>query len=71
MEKKENKMQYVFLGNTGMMIPRLTFGAMTFCKNEDFDTYYACFKRAYDMGINFFDTAETYAVNGASEILLG
>ena len=72
MEKKEEKncMEYTFLGNTGMMIPKLTFGTMTFRELDKFDDYYEIFKKAYEMGMNMFDTAEVYG-NGSSEILLG
>lgn len=73
MEKKEetNIMEYKYLGNTGMMVPLMTFGTMTFTDLKKFDDYYEIFKKAYDMGMNMFDTAEVYGFGGSSEILLG
>jgi aryl-alcohol dehydrogenase-like predicted oxidoreductase len=72
-------MQYTTLGNTGLVVSRLSFGAMTFTNgNKDIG---AVFKvgaeladqlvgRSLDAGVNFFDTADGYA-GGESEILLG
>lgn len=34
------------------------------------DEAFACFKAAYDTGINFFDTAENYSA-GQAEVILG
>jgi len=39
-------------------------------KPEDEETNLAIFKRAVDLGINFFDTAEVYA-SGECETFLG
>jgi aryl-alcohol dehydrogenase-like predicted oxidoreductase len=72
-------MQYVRLGNTGLIVSRLAFGAMTFTNgNRDLATIYKVGADladelvgiALDAGINFFDTADVYA-NGESETLLG
>jgi aryl-alcohol dehydrogenase-like predicted oxidoreductase len=72
-------MQYSLLGNTGLTVSRLAFGAMTFTAgNKDIG---AVFKvgadlagelvgRALDAGVNFFDTADGYA-GGESETMLG
>jgi aryl-alcohol dehydrogenase-like predicted oxidoreductase len=72
-------MQYTQLGNTGLIVSRLSFGAMTFTNgNKDIG---AVFKvgaeladqlvgRSLEAGVNFFDTADGYA-GGESEILLG
>ena len=69
-------MQYTILGNTGLVVSRLSFGAMTFTQgNKDIG---AVFKvgaeladqlvgRSLDAGINFLDTADGYA-GGESEI---
>ena len=72
-------MQYTTLGNTGLIVSRLSFGAMTFTAgNKNFATIYkteeadanAMVGKAMDAGINFFDTADGYA-GGESEMMLG
>jgi aryl-alcohol dehydrogenase-like predicted oxidoreductase len=72
-------MQYTRLGNTGLVVSRLAFGAMTFTAgNKDLASIYKVgasladelVGQALDAGINFFDTADAYA-NGESETLLG
>jgi voltage-dependent potassium channel beta subunit len=63
-------MEYRFLGPTGLKVSTLGFGCMTFEDLSKEDTYFEIFKKCYDSGINFFDTAENY-FNGNSEILLG
>src|SRR5215203_4554919 len=67
------------LGNTGLLVSRLCFGAMTFrdantmlgtlarVGSEDAD---ALVGRSLEAGINFFDTADMYS-GGDSEVLLG
>ena len=72
-------MLYNRLGDTGLIVSRLAFGAMTFGKAEG--AYAAIFKvgqelanelvaRSLDRGVNFFNTADAYA-NGDSETMLG
>lgn len=72
-------MQYTLLGNTGLTVSRLAFGAMTFTAgNSDLGSVYRVganlagelVGRALAAGINFFDTADGYA-GGESEALLG
>ncbi len=72
-------MQYTMLGNTGMLVSRLGFGAATFTQgNKTLPTMYKVgaaladelVGTAIDSGINFFDTADVYA-DGESETLLG
>jgi aryl-alcohol dehydrogenase-like predicted oxidoreductase len=72
-------MQYATLGDTGLIVSRLGFGALTFTQGDQ--TLGAVYKvgaqladalvgRALDAGVNFFDTADVYA-DGESETLLG
>lgn len=72
-------MQYTTLGNTGLVVSRLAFGAMTFTAGQQ--SMAAIYKvgarladelvgQCLDAGINFFDTADGYA-SGESETLLG
>jgi aryl-alcohol dehydrogenase-like predicted oxidoreductase len=72
-------MQYTTLGSTGLVVSRLSFGAMTFGVGElvagvfnDIDQAMAdqMVGRALDAGINLFDTADAYT-GGQSEIILG
>ena len=68
-------MQYVNLGNTGLKVSRLCLGTMTFgfkfrnigaVGQEDAN---AMVKKAYETGINFFDTADMYSFGESEEIL--
>ncbi|MEX1827475.1 aldo/keto reductase [Luteibacter sp. CQ10] len=71
-------MKYNRLGNTGLFISELAFGAMTFGHNAGFDTLgglgqdeaNAMVRRSFEAGINLYDTADFYAL-GDSERLLG
>src|ERR1019366_5606784 len=69
-------MQYTSLGSTGLKVSRLCLGAMTYgskqwrpwvLSEEEAPPF---IKRALELGINFFDTADMYSV-GASEEVLG
>lgn len=72
-------MQYSMLGNTGLLVSRLCFGAMSFRQDNEAQAALAKVRgkeadamvgRALDAGINFFDTADVYS-GGESEIMLG
>jgi aryl-alcohol dehydrogenase-like predicted oxidoreductase len=72
-------MQYSRLGNTGLIVSRLSFGAMTFgtgagpfasVSKVDEANARKLIDMSMDAGINFFDTANGYAA-GQSEIMLG
>ena len=73
-------MQYARLGDTGLVVSRLSFGAMTFGETSggpmasihkvDQSTADAMVGRAIDAGVNLFDTADAYA-GGQSEVMLG
>jgi len=63
-------MEYRILGQTGVKVSRLCFGAMSFGGDADEATSAAMFKRCRDVGINFFDCANAYA-GGRSEEILG
>lgn len=72
-------MKYTILGNTGLVVSRFAFGAMTFTAgNKSIGSVFKVEKdladqlvgQSIDAGINFFDTADGYA-NGESESLLG
>jgi aryl-alcohol dehydrogenase-like predicted oxidoreductase len=72
-------MQYSRLGNTGLIVSRLAFGAMTFgnaagpfaaISKVDEEAARTMIAMSLDAGINFFDTANMYA-DGQSEVMLG
>jgi aryl-alcohol dehydrogenase-like predicted oxidoreductase len=71
-------MQFRPLGNTGLIVSRLAFGNMTFGSDPRFpsvakvdtETARAMVHRAFDAGVNFFDTADGYS-NGEAEKYLG
>ena len=56
-------MQYRYIGKSGLRVSPVCMGTMTFgtqCKDEA--TAFAIMDKAYDAGVNFFDTAELYPV---------
>jgi 1-deoxyxylulose-5-phosphate synthase len=70
-------MQYIRFGATGFKVSRICLGCMTYGRpNErwpwalDEEQSRPFIKRALELGINFFDTANVYS-NGASEEVLG
>lgn len=69
-------MEYVRLGTTGLKVSRICLGMLTFGSPEwrpwvmDEDASRPLVKRAVDLGINFFDTGDTYS-GGMSEVLTG
>jgi aryl-alcohol dehydrogenase-like predicted oxidoreductase len=67
-------MQYVRLGNTGLKVSRLCFGTMTYgakswrewvLEEHEGRPFY---RRAWEAGINFYDTANMYSVGVSEEI---
>ena len=69
-------MDYVNLGSTGLKVSRLCLGAMTYGSKRwrewvlEEDESRPFIRRALELGINFFDTADVYSL-GASEEILG
>jgi aryl-alcohol dehydrogenase-like predicted oxidoreductase len=74
-------MEYRNLGNSGVKVSALCFGAMTFGEADeksfmhkigsDEATSHALLDRALAAGINFIDTADVYGQDGLSERVLG
>lgn len=62
--QKKSATDWVTLGNSGIKVTRLAFGTGAFSGREDRDLGQEAFTRliryAYDQGIRFFDTAESY-----------
>ncbi len=64
-------MDYRFLGNSGLKVSALSFGAwVTFGEQVDYQIAYDCMQGAYEAGVNFFDNAEIYA-SGRAETVMG
>ena len=62
------KMEYRYLGNTGLKVSVLGYG--NWVNNQNDATTKECFLKALENGINFFDTAEIYGL-GAGETTFG
>ena len=63
-----SKMEYRYLGNTGLKVSVLGYG--NWVNNQNDETTKECFIKALENGINFFDTAEAYG-HGAGETTFG
>src|SRR5699024_5262437 len=71
-------MEYVKLGNTGLDVSKICLGCMSFGDSEKWihewvlneEDSRKIIKKARDLGINFFDTANVYSI-GTSEEYLG
>jgi len=63
-------MEYRFLGDSGLKVSALSFGAwVTFGSQMNEEIAAACMHAAWDAGVNFFDNAEVYADGVAEEIM--
>jgi 1-deoxyxylulose-5-phosphate synthase len=67
-------MEYVRLGMSGLKVSRLCLGCMSFGSGFDWmlpeAPSFALVRKALDLGLNFFDTANAYS-SGESEQILG
>jgi aryl-alcohol dehydrogenase-like predicted oxidoreductase len=63
-------MQYTNLGKSGLKVSVISLGNMVNNKPENYEEDKNIVKRCLEAGINFFDTAEIYAM-GESEKTLG
>jgi aryl-alcohol dehydrogenase (NADP+) len=65
-------MQYVNLGSAGVKVSRICFGCMSFGNDNawkiELDDARPLIKKAIDLGINFFDTANVYSLGRSEEI---
>src|ERR1700728_2641556 len=71
-------MDYIKLGSTGLQVSRICLGCMTYglpdrgghtCTLDD-ERSQPIIKRALELGVNFFDTANIYS-DGTSEEIVG
>ena len=63
-------MEYRRMGRSGLKVSEICLGTMTFGHGTDRGEAERIVDRAFDAGVNFFDTANGYS-NGQSEIMLG
>src|ERR1700760_3345658 len=74
-------MEHRALGHSGLKVPVLCLGAMTFGEADeksfmhkvgaDEKTSFSIMSRALEKGINFIDTADVYGPDGLSERVVG
>ncbi len=68
-------MQYVRVGKTGLKVSRLCLGCMTYGDPEwkpwilSEDESRPFIERAFELGVNFFDTADVYSLGRSEEVL--
>lgn len=64
-------MKYKNLGRSGLKVSELSLGSwITFGNGLDSEGIKRCMKRAFDLGVNFFDNAEVYS-KGEAETMMG
>jgi aryl-alcohol dehydrogenase-like predicted oxidoreductase len=66
--RKEQRMEYARLGNTGLMVSELCLGCTTFGQEADEETSKEIVGRFLDAGGNFVDTADVYSKDVSEEI---
>lgn len=72
-EDKQSKpdMEYRNLGPTGLKVSIISLGNWVNSNSKEAKQFTIdCVKRAYELGINFFDTAEVYG-SGEAEVQMG
>jgi aryl-alcohol dehydrogenase-like predicted oxidoreductase len=68
-------MEYINLGTTGLKVSRICLGAMTYGAKKwrewvlEEEEGRPLIKRALELGITFFDTADMYSLGRSEEIL--
>ena len=61
-------MQYRYIGKTGLRVSPICLGTMTFGTQATKKQAFEIMDKAYDAGVNFFDTAELYPVPPSGEL---
>lgn len=63
-------MEYRHLGRSGLKVSEISLGSwLTYGGSVGSDAARACIRRAYELGINLFDTANVYHRGAAEEVL--
>jgi len=71
---KNSGMPYIRLGNSGLQVSRICLGMMTYGSRKSHEWFLEeqearpFVKRALELGINFFDTADVYSLGVSEEI---
>src|SRR6266513_1812074 len=76
-QREKDHMEYTKLGNTGMDVSRICLGCRGFGDAERWihkwvlkeENSRPIIKKALELGINFFDTANVYSIGTSEEIL--
>ena len=64
-------MDYIKLGRSGLKVSRVAYGSWRTTEGEESkNNSLLCHQKAFDGGVNFFDTADVYD-NGQAEIVVG
>ena len=62
-------MQYRYIGKSGLRVSPICLGTMTFgTQTPDEKMAFAIMDKAYEAGVNFYDTAELYPVPPSGEL---
>jgi len=61
-------MKHNYIGKTGLRVSPICLGTMTFGTQADKKEAFGIMDKAYERGINFFDTAELYPVPPSGEL---
>jgi len=70
-------MEYRYIGKSGLRVSPICLGTMTFGDQSSEEESFKIMSKAYDAGVNFFDTAELYPVppkvetGGRTEEIIG
>ncbi|MCL5283554.1 MAG: aldo/keto reductase family protein [Armatimonadetes bacterium] len=63
-------MEYRHLGKSGLRVSEICLGSwLTYGGATDDQVANSCIEKAYDLGINFFDTSNVYATGKAEEVV--
>lgn len=60
-------MKYNYIGKSGLRVSNICMGTMTFGRKCDKKTAFEIMDKAYENGVNFFDTAEIYPIPPTAE----
>jgi aryl-alcohol dehydrogenase-like predicted oxidoreductase len=70
LKQGRKSMKYRYLGKSGLKVSEISLGSwLTYGESVADKEAHACVRRAFDQGINFFDTANGYAKGKAEEVL--
>ena len=61
-------MKYRYIGRSGLRVSPICLGTMTFATQCDEKEAFAIMDKAYEAGVNFFDTAELYPVPPSADL---